>query len=100
MNREGRAWGSCHFVSKITEHSVHWGQVRSSITHHEMGKRVERVFKKNSLKLNTASHNNTSWYTDTDGLLEYSPSGEVSVLQGACLPEDNSTFYWVPPPIK
>ena len=32
MNREGRAWGSCHFVSKITEHSVHWGQVRSSIT--------------------------------------------------------------------
>ena len=31
---------------------------------------------KNSLKLNVASHNNTSWYTDTDGFLEHLPSGE------------------------
>ena len=31
--------------------------------------------KKNSLKLNTASHNTTSWYTDTEGFLEHSPSG-------------------------
>ena len=32
---------------------------------------------KNSLKLNasTASHNNASWYTNTDGFLEHSPSG-------------------------
>ena len=30
--------------------------------------------KKKSLKLNTASHNNTSWCTDTDGFLEHSPS--------------------------
>ena len=30
--------------------------------------------KKCSLKSNAASHNTTSWYTDTDGLLEYSPS--------------------------
>ena len=29
---------------------------------------------KNSLKLNTASHNNTSWYIDTDGFLEHSPT--------------------------
>ena len=29
---------------------------------------------KNSLKLNTASHNNTSWYTDADGCLEHLPS--------------------------
>ena len=37
-----------------------------------MDKYVERIFKKISLKLNTAFHNNTSWYTDTDGFLEYS----------------------------
>ena len=33
-----------------------------------------KSLQKNSLKLNTASHNNTSWYTDTDGFLEHSPS--------------------------
>ena len=32
--------------------------------------------KKKSLKPNTASHTTTSWYTDTDGFLEHSPSGE------------------------
>ena len=32
---------------------------------------------KNSLKLNAASHNNASWCIDTDGFLEYSPSGEA-----------------------
>ena len=42
-----------------------------------MGKCIGRVLKKNSLKLNVASHNNTSWYTDTDGFLEHSPSGEA-----------------------
>ena len=31
--------------------------------------------KKNSLKPNAASHNNTSWHADTDEFLEYSPSG-------------------------
>ena len=67
--------GVMPFWSETAEHSVQCGQVPSKITHHEMGKRVERVFKKNSLKLNTASHNNTSWYTDPDGLLEHSPSG-------------------------
>ena len=44
--------------------------------------------KKNSLKLNTASHNNASWYTDTDGFLEHSP-----VLQGTCPPEDISVSW-------
>ena len=29
---------------------------------------------KNSLKLNTASHNNASWCTNTDGFLQHSPS--------------------------
>ena len=50
--------GSRHFWSKTAEHSVQYGQVCSKITHHEMGKRTERVFQKNSLKPNAASHNN------------------------------------------
>ena len=41
--------------------------------------------KKNSLKLNAASHNNASWYTDTHGFLEHSPSGQKPVLQGEIL---------------
>ena len=42
-----------------------------------MGKCVERVFKNNSLMCtwNSASHNNASWYTDTNGFLEYPPGG-------------------------
>ena len=30
---------------------------------------------KKLLKPNTASHNDASWYTDTDGFLEHSASG-------------------------
>ena len=41
--------------------------------------------KKNSLKLNSASHNNTSWYTDTDGFLEHSPSGGSLYYKGPSL---------------
>ena len=33
-----------------------------------------KSLQENTLELNTASHNNTSWYTDTDGFLEHSPS--------------------------
>ena len=44
------------------------------VTHHEMGKHVERVLKKNWLKLNVASHNKARGSTDTDGFLECSPS--------------------------
>ena len=63
------------FWSKTAEHSAQRGQVHSKITHREMGKRVERVFKKNSLEPNgTASHNNASWYTDMGGFLEQSPT--------------------------
>ena len=39
-----------------------------------MGKHVESIYKKISLTLNAASHNNASSYTDTDGYLEYSLS--------------------------
>ena len=39
-----------------------------------MGKCVEKVFQKNSLKPTAASHSNAFWYTDTGGFLEHSPS--------------------------
>ena len=42
VNREGGAWGSCFFYSKTAEPSAWRGQVH----YHEMGKCVERVFKK------------------------------------------------------
>ena len=38
-----------------------------------MGMCIESL-QKNSLKPNAASHDNASWYTDTDGFSEYSPS--------------------------
>ena len=38
-----------------------------------MGKQVERVFPKNSLKQNTATHN-ASWYTGINVFLEPSPN--------------------------
>ena len=85
VNREGGAWGPCPFWSKTAEHSVWCRQVHSQITHNEMGKRVQRVFKKNSLKRNTASHNNASWWTDPDGFLEHSPSRGSLYYKGPAL---------------
>ena len=40
---------------------------------------------KNSLKLNTASHNSASWYTDTGGFLEHSPSVRSLYYKGPAL---------------
>ena len=40
---------------------------------------ILKVFKK-SLKLNSASHNKASWYTDTDGFLGHSCSGEAGTI--------------------
>ena len=40
------------------------------------------VFKKNSLKPNASFHNNASWYSGTDGFLEYSPSGASLYYKG------------------
>ena len=37
---------------------------------------------KNSLKPNAASHDNASWYTDTDGFLEHSPRGGSLYYKG------------------
>ena len=36
---------------------------------------LKEYSKKNSLKSNAPSHNDSNWYTDADGFLEHSPSG-------------------------
>ena len=59
-----------------------------------MGKRVENV-QKNSLKPNAASHNNASWHTDTDGILEHSPKGASLGCKGT-VPQKLSPVFWVP----
>ena len=40
----------------------------------KQAKALKESSKKNSLKPNAASHNDASWYTNTDGFLKYSPS--------------------------
>ena len=44
-----------------------------------------KSLQKNSLKPNAAFHNNTSWYTDTDGFLEHSPSEGSLYYKGLIL---------------
>ena len=85
--------GVIPFLVKTAEHSVWCGQVHALVTHHAMGQHVERISKKNSLKPNVASHNNASWYTDTDGFLEHTPSG-------GCLYYKRPTLllFWEVPP--
>ena len=49
--------------------------------------------KKISLNPNTASHNNISWYIDTDGFLEHSPREGCLYYKGPALRK----IIWVPP---
>ena len=49
-------------------------------------------FQKNSLNPNAASHNNASWFTDTDGFLEHSPSRESLYYKGLALQKIISVF--------
>ena len=49
------------------------------------GETCWKSLQKNSLKPNTASHNNASWYTDTDGFLEYSLSKGSLYYKGPTL---------------
>ena len=59
-----------------------------------MGKHIEKVFKKNSLKLNAACHSpgNTLWYTDTNGFLEHSTSGGSLYYKGPAIQKIISVF--------
>ena len=66
------------------------------MTNCEMGKHAERVLKKNLLKLYTTSHNNTNWYTDTDGFLEYSLSRGSLCYKGPVLQKIILGVFWVP----
>ena len=65
-----------------------------------MGNHVERVVKKNSLKLNTATHNNASWYTDLDGFLEHSPSKGSLYYKGPALQKIIPRFWGESPVYK
>ena len=57
---------------------------------------VLNLQKKKSLRQNAASHNNTSWYTDTDGFLEHSPSRGSLYYKGPAL-HNIIPFLGVPP---
>ena len=46
-NREDGPQGSYHFWSKSAEYSARRGQAHSQVTHHEMDKCFEGIFKKN-----------------------------------------------------
>ena len=88
VNRQGRA---CRVI--FTKHwwilSTVWAGVL--INHPSCNGQTRWVFKKNSLKLNAASHNTTSWYTATDEFLNTYLAGEA-----AHPPEDNYIFCGPP----
>ena len=71
VNREGEV--PCLVRNCRTPIPMAWGG--TLLNHPSWNEQAHwKNLKKNSLKPNTASHN-TGWYTDTDGLLEHSPSG-------------------------
>ena len=82
---EQGGWGMSHavFHQKLlnTQHSMG----RCTINHPSWNGQMHWVFKKNSLKPNAASHNNSRWYTDTYGFLEHSPSGRHLYHKGLAL---------------
>ena len=67
IGRAGHRDHDIFWVKNCWTLSTVW--VGALVHHHEMGKHIERVFQKNLLKQNTASHNNASWYTDTHGFV-------------------------------
>ena len=98
MNREGGAQGHSSFGLKLlnTQHSVGRDARKSPIM------KWENVFKESSktysLKPNAASHNNASWYTDTDGLLQHSPSRGGLCYKGSYL--QKMILSWGAPLVK
>ena len=59
-----------------------------------------KCLQKNWLKPNTASHNTTTWCTDTDGFLEHSPSGANVYNKGSALQKIILFFFFLGPPCK
>ena len=72
------------FWSETAGCSVWCGQVCKSPVM-KWANMLKESSKKNSLKPNAASHNNASWSTDTDGLLEHSPTGGSLYYKGPAL---------------
>ena len=88
VHREGGAWRSCQFLVKSC-----WMLINHPSWNGQM---CWKSLQKNSLKPNAASHNNTSWSTDTYGFLEHTPNGESLDYKGSPIPEDNSGFWGFP----
>ena len=97
VNRKGWVWGSCHFGQKMLniQHGVGRCACKSPIMKWANALKESSKKKKNSLKPNAASHNNTSWDTDTDGFLEHSPSGGSLHYKVPALQKIIQVF-WVP----
>ena len=99
MNREDGALASCHcFGQKLP--NIQCGVVRHMRKSPSMkwANVLKESSKENSLKLNGASHNNTKWYTDTDGFLEHSPSGGSLYYKGPALQKIIPGFFGGGPP--
>ena len=62
-----------------------------------MGKHVKKVFRKKSLKPNTACQKNTSWYTDADGFLEHSSSRGSLYYKGPAFQKTIPFLGGIPP---
>ena len=95
VNREDGTRESCSFLVKnCWTLSLVWAG--PLINHPSWNGQMHWVFKENSLKPNTASHNNASWYTDTDGFLEHSPSGGSLYYKGPTLQKIITVFGGCP----
>ena len=66
------------------------------VNHPSWNEQTHWVFKKTSLKLNVASYNNASWYTDTDGFFKHKPRGGSLYYEGPTLQKIVSGFYESP----
>ena len=89
MNRRVGHGSHAVFGQKLldTQHRVGRSTCKSPIM---KWANMSKESSKNSQKLKEAApHKNASWYTDTDGFLEHSPSGEDCTIRD---PEDNSSF--------
>ena len=86
VNREGGTWGSwglCWVLAKNcwTLREVWTG---AHVSHPAWNEQThwKNLQKKTQWGRNATSHNNTSWYTDTDGFLEHSLSKESLYYKG------------------
>ena len=107
-NKKKVIWGEIRWIGRVghrghdifgqtllnTQHSVGRGARKSPIM---KWANTLSLQKKNSLKPNAASHNNAGWYTDTDGLLEHSPSGGSLYYKGPALQKIIPVFRIFPP---